>query len=165
MNIKNNKGFSLIEVLITALIVSFSLLGVGALQLKTHQFNTSASFQSYATILAHDMIERMRSNPVGIKNANYHLPTATQHSDCHTAVGCSTSEMAENDMYEWAGNGMHSIRKVLPAGRAVVCIDSTPNDGIPSSAACDKVGSIYAIKIWWSGIDATQQRFVTTVGF
>lgn len=165
MNIKNNKGFSLLEVLITTLITSFSLLSIGVLQLKTHQHNSNANFQSHATILAHDMIERMRSNPTGIKNTSYHLPAATEHSDCHTTTGCSSSEMAENDMYEWGGNGMHSIKKILPAGVAIVCIDSTPNDGTPTSPACDNAGSIYATKIWWNGINAVTQRFITTVGF
>ena len=165
MKIKKNQGFSLLEILITVLITSFSLLGIAVLQLKTQQYNTAANFQTNATILAHDMIERMRSNPVGIQNNNYHLPTSTQHTACNTTTGCSTSELAENDMYEWGGNGASAISKILPAGVGVVCLDSTPNDGTSSAPACDNTGSIYAVKIWWSGVDAVTQRFITTVGF
>lgn len=164
--IKNNKGFSLIEVLITAAIASFVLLSIGVLQLKTHQYNSNSNFQSHATILAHDMIERMRSNPVGIQSNNYHLPTATQNNNCHTTTGCSNAEMAGNDMYEWAGSAPLSVSKVLPAGAGIVCIDSTPNDGTtPSSPACDNLGSLYAVKIWWINSNNESQSFITTVEF
>jgi len=165
MKIRNNNGFTLLEVLITALIVSISLLGLGVLQLKTHQYNNSANFQTYATVVAHDMIERMRSNPIGIKNNSYHLPAAIQKSSCNTTVGCSSLELAQNDMYEWGGGGAQAINKILPAGDAIVCRDSTPNDGVVGSVACDNIGSIYVVKIWWNGIDAVTQRFITTVGF
>ncbi|MCK5918508.1 MAG: type IV pilus modification protein PilV [Cocleimonas sp.] len=165
MKIKNNKGFSLLEILITVLIISISLLSIGVLQLKTHQHNNNANFQTHATVLAHDMMERMRSNPIGIKNNNYHLPTATQHSGCNTMAGCSSLELAQNDMYEWGGNGAQAINKKLPIGTAIVCRDSTPNDGVIGAVACDNIGSIYAVKIWWNGVDAVTQRFITTVGF
>ncbi|MCK5725301.1 MAG: type IV pilus modification protein PilV [Thiotrichaceae bacterium] len=163
--IKNNTGFSLFEVLITTVIASVSLLGIGILQLKTHQHNSDANFQSHATILAHDMIERMRANPMGIVNSSYHLPTATKKDSCYTTGGCSNVDMAENDMYEWAGGGALSITKVLPAGVGIVCLDSTPSDGTATSHACDNTGSLYAVKIWWTSISAKPQQFITTVGF
>ncbi len=170
MKKKSNSGFTLIEVLVASVIISLGLSGMVALQLKAHHYNRTANIQSHATILAHDIIERMRANPAGINNGNYHLPTATQHSDCFTTIGCSPAEMAENDMYEWAGNGAHSVSNILPLGLATVCKDTTPNDGTItngaiSNAGCDNNGSAYAIKIWWKGDETEMQRFVTTVAF
>ena len=37
----------------------------------------------------------------------------------------------------------------LPAGKAEVCIDSTPGDGAASAPACDGAGDFLAIKLWW----------------
>ena len=39
----------------------------------------------------------------------------------------------------------------LPAGKAEVCIDSTPRDGTASATACDGNGDFLAIKLWWDG--------------
>lgn len=151
--IEHSKGFTFIEVLIAVVLTSFSLLSISILQFKTLQFNRSATYQSQATIIAHDMIERMRANSVAVDNRYYHLPTAASHSNCFTISGCSTSEMAENDMYEWAGGGHGAVSRLLPSGVATVCIDSTPGDGSFVSdvlvPACDNIGDIYAIKVLW----------------
>ena len=170
MTKNNNSGFTLIEVLIAAVIVAIGLSGMVALQLKAHHYNRASNIQSHATILAHDMIERVRANPVGLNNGSYHLPTATQHTNCFTTTGCSPTDMAQNDMYEWAGNGVHSVPNTLPLGLATICKDTTPNDGtisdgVISNTGCDNNGSVYAIKIWWKDNDTEMQQFVTTVAF
>jgi Tfp pilus assembly protein PilV len=117
--------------------------------------------------LAHDIIERMRANPAGLYNGDYHLKTAVQHSSCYSSSGCTTSQMAANDMYEWAEGGMHSVSRTLPSGKAIVCKDSTPSGGTVSNYGCDSSGSdsMYAIKIWWVGANGTNNNFVTTVAF
>ena len=163
------QGFTLIEVLVTVVIISFSLVSLAVMQIKTIQYGRSANYQSQATIMAHDMIERMRANPAGINNGDYHLPTATQNANCFTTTGCSTLAMAKNDMYEWADDGQYSASKNLPLGLARVCIDSTPDDGVITNGTlkpeCDNTGEVYAVKIWWHGVDSTTQRLVTTVAF
>jgi len=69
--------------------------------------------------------------------------------------------MAQNDFYEWYSNingaaatsWYPSVGASLPSANAVVCVDSTPNDGTPAAPACDNVVNattpIFAIKIWW----------------
>ncbi len=162
---KRNTGFSLIEALITLVILSFSLFSIVTLQVKAQQFSNTARFTTQATLLAHDMLERMRSNPAGLSSGNYNLPSATKHINCYTLTGCIASDMAENDMYEWAGNSSSSVSHRLPSSVATVCVDSTFDDGEPDSFACDNSGDIYAIKIWWLDSNAEVQRFVTTVAF
>src|SRR5690606_21505605 len=39
----------------------------------------------------------------------------------------------------------------LPAGEGQVCLDSTPDDGTPAAPACDGLGSLHAVKVWWDG--------------
>jgi type IV pilus assembly protein PilV len=59
------------------------------------------------------------------------------------------NRQAEDDTALWqeaAGN-------LLPDGDAVVCIDSTPDDGTRNSDGttheCDASGAVYVAKIWW----------------
>jgi type IV pilus assembly protein PilV len=53
---------TLIEVLVTLVIMSVGLLGVAALQLTTVRANNDAFIRSQAAMLAGDMLDRMRAN-------------------------------------------------------------------------------------------------------
>lgn len=158
-------GFTLLEVLIALIVLSIGALGAVGLQIQAQKFNTGAYFTTQATMITHDMIERARANPSGLSAGNYNAPSATQHSDCYSTVGCSPSDMAENDMYEWAGNSPSSVSKKLPNGTATICIDSSFDDGSPASFACDGLGNVYVVKIWWTNARAEVQKFITTVAF
>lgn len=157
-SINHNHGSSLIEVLIALVILSVGLLGVGSLQTKTQQFSRSAYFNTQATIFTHDILERARANPKGMFSDFYDSPNVVEHSNCYNLTGCSPQEIAENDMYEWQAD----VAKTLPGGDSVICKDSTPDDGEPSSPGCDGVGLIYAAKVWWSTADSSTQRVVIT---
>lgn len=53
------RGFSLIEALIALLVLSFGLLGVGAMQLKAMQGSHVSYQRSMATVIASDANERL----------------------------------------------------------------------------------------------------------
>lgn len=57
-------GTSLIEVLVTVLILATSLLAIAALQTRSLDYNHSAYLRSQANIIAYNMLDQMRiSNP------------------------------------------------------------------------------------------------------
>lgn len=173
MQKKQQSGFSLIEVLISIFVLAVGLLGAAGLQMLSLQQEQSAYLRSQATIIAYDMADRMRANPAGLSDGGYNNPTAAYNINCTTSSGCTSAQMATHDFYEWAGNGTTttSIANILPRGVGVVCLDSSPEDGDLTDAACDNTGSVYAIKIWWSDDRSANtaadriQRFVTTVSF
>lgn len=158
---KKNKGFTLIEVLIALVVLSIGLLGVAGLQAKSQQFSRNAYLNTQATVIAHDILERVRANPAGLKSGSYNNPAATKQAGCFTLAGCNSDQMAENDMFEWADD----VANKLPNGKSVICIDSTQDDGTADAPACDGVGSIYAVKVWWDNMDGTSQRVVTSAAF
>lgn len=56
------RGFSLLEVLISTVILAVGLLGVAAMQLKSLQTSNSAYQRTMATIIAADCVERLWLN-------------------------------------------------------------------------------------------------------
>ncbi len=143
-------GFTMLEVLISIVVIAFGLLGVAGLQAFALKNNQSAAYRSVATSLASDMVDRMKANPLaafagaynGANSGAYGSPVPT----CLTGPGCSSTELASNDLYEWR----LLVRDALPNGSAVVCLDATPRDGTSiASAACDGAGRQYVIKVWW----------------
>ena len=58
----HNKGFTLIEVLIALVIISFGLLALATMQLTSIQYSNSAKQRAQATFFAYDILDRMRAN-------------------------------------------------------------------------------------------------------
>ncbi len=171
-----NNGFTLIEVLVTLIVMSVGLLSLAGLQVIGLRNNHSAYLRSQATIQSYDIIDRMRVNIQAVEAGNYHQPTVadsagTENASCYTTTGCTPAEMAAHDLFSWN----QAIAEVLPSGVGIVCIDSIPvqNPIIPPTPAdpqCDGVGStnprtaIYTIKIWWDDdpSSTSQQLFFTS---
>jgi len=154
----NHNGFTLIEVLIAMLLLGVGLLGLAGLQANSLSNTQLAYNRSMATELVYDMADRMRANIPGI--ATYLIGPAAQIANCKNTTGCSSAQMAQNDLFEW-----NTLITTLPSGQSIICIDSTPDDGTAALPSCDGVvGSPYAIKIWWDDNHdgLTDLRFVTS---
>lgn len=110
---KYQKGASLIEVLVTVLLLATSLLALAALQTRSLQYNHSAYLRSQANILAYDIIDRMRINRVNL-NAYEIEPAAFDGTT-------EPSTLADKDLYQWRQN----IDRFLPAGKGGVSCNDT----------------------------------------
>lgn len=160
----------MLEVLISILILSFGMLGIAGIYVAGVQNNKSANLRTLATQQAYDIGDRMRANLAGLTvplpaMPYYHLPTETASATCYTTVNCTPQQMAQNDYYEWNNAASPtSNSRVLPGGFGITCLDSTPNDGTWNGTAvthaCDGLGTVYAIKVWW--IDDRRSGLATT---
>lgn len=148
---KYQAGFSLIEVLVTLLVLSIGLLGLAGLQGRSLINSNESYHRSTVTNLSNDIINRMTANRVSALNAGYHTNTAGGLSieavDCDTATGCSAGDLIGHDLFSWDAD----LNAQLESGQGLVCLDSTPNDNdaSPNDGRCDTIGPVYAIKIWW----------------
>ena len=137
-------GFSLIEVLAALVIFSIGLLGLAGLQFNALRGNQGAYESTVASLQAMDVADRLRANPVGV-NAGAYDQLAVNAAD----PGCMAS-------------GCNAVNAgFLPAGQGVICLDSTPFDGVSQAAnGCDGAltdlngdgagdARVFAIKIWW----------------
>ncbi|UOD29771.1 type IV pilus modification protein PilV [Massilia violaceinigra] len=59
---RRQQGFSLIEILITMLLMSVGLLGIAGIILTNLKNNQSSQARGQATILVNDIVDRMRAN-------------------------------------------------------------------------------------------------------
>ncbi len=104
-------GFTLLEVLIALLILSFGLLGLAALQAYSVKANQSAHFRSQATALSQMMLDNIRANRAQMPQ---------YYSNEYEEFACTdvpeTSPRALNDLETWR----QQIACQLPAGRGAV---------------------------------------------
>ena len=138
-------GTTLMEVLVSLLVLSFGLLGIAGVQSVSLRNNQAAYFRTQATMLTSEIIERMRGNKVGVENSAYDNVAGAATAACFTTAGCTPAQMAAQDILDW-GTG---VGAALPGGVGVVCLDSTGNDGTAAAFACDGIGTVYAVKVFW----------------
>lgn len=136
-------GFSLIEVLITILIVSFGLLSMAALVVSGARGNNVAYYRSIASKQTEDIADRMRANVAGVVAGSYDdlLPSIPSSSDCGTSA-CSPTQMAAYDHAQWntanarlLPGGVGTVKGSLAAGYLIILMwtekemngDSDPN--------------------------------------
>ena len=143
-------GFTLIEVLIAMLLLLIGLLGVAKLHFSSFQENRNALYRNQATVIAEDLIDRVRSNPTGLNNGFYDGLSFTSVSaapaavNCSAAGGCNPQQLAARDAHEWARNfvpGVAGYVASLPNAQGLGGANA-------ASAACP--GRIeYAVTVSW----------------
>ena len=146
-------GFTMLEVLISIVVIAFGMLGIAGLQAFALKNSQSASLRSVATVLASDLIDRMQANPVGATDGRYDEGAATAakvalNSTC-LAAGCTDPALlAGHDLAEWKA----AVTAALPNATAMVCLDAAvgaETEKAGDTSVCDRTGSQYVIYIWW----------------
>lgn len=101
----HQSGFSLIEVLVSLVVLSVGMLGVGKLVLFTSRANDSAYMRSQATALAYTILDSMRANRQTALTGSYTVAYgayANPGVSCNTAASaCSGTIGAQYDLYQW----------------------------------------------------------------
>ena len=102
---QRQKGFSLLEVLITLTITALALLGAADLQLRAMQTGQSSQARTQAVLLASDLAETIESNKQveALKPGAYTFDSANPAAaaaDC-AASPCSYPQRAAYDLSLW----------------------------------------------------------------
>lgn len=105
---KRQAGFSLIEVLVTMLVLAFGLLGVAGLLVNGVSNAAASESLSKASQLAADMADRIRANPAVALSATSEYLTAYTDSP-----PSNPSSIALNDKKVW----MEALAAQLPQGK------------------------------------------------
>jgi len=141
---RRQTGFSLIEVLITLVIMSVGMLGIAGLYVQSLQAGRTSMFRHHAVNLAGDVADRIRANP---QAAGAYTAANGENNNCVLGgVDCSSAEMAANDIFLWKAQAAET----LPAGDVTIVLD---NAVFPPS---------YAITVSWNE-PGEEPTFVITV--
>ncbi|NHR08222.1 type IV pilus modification protein PilV [Chromobacterium haemolyticum] len=89
--IRAEAGFSLLEVLISVLVVALGLLAMAGMQLKSIRDSHDAYMRSLASELAVEAAERVRA---ATGDQIYALNSASNQMDLNSALGCYASGVA-----------------------------------------------------------------------
>lgn len=132
------RGFSMIEVLISLVLIAVAMLGAANLQLQALKLAKGASFRVHAVTLAMEIGERMEANRSGAVAGSYvtltsggSCPTSpcttarTVAKDCITSA-CDAAELATADLGSWEA----SLLTRLPSANWTIA-NTTP--GNPST--------------------------------
>ena len=95
----NLNGFSLIEVMISIVVLSFGLLGVGAMQVSAVRTNSIANKITNASTILQDKIETLMALPFNHADLidTTDLGLCEQHTEPTPLVGYTVTWCVEND--------------------------------------------------------------------
>ena len=155
-------GFSMIEVLVTLLIVSLALLGTAGLQAYSMRLNQGGQFRTQAVFLVADLAERIEGNKAGAVAGNYVLAASGVAAAPNTACqdgACTPAALATFDLLQW----QNAVFVTLPQSSWEVCIDADLN-GVCDGAPAFTNPITYLIRISWVDrrADTTNAAFDAT---
>lgn len=136
MNIVKQRGATLIEVLITMLVVAVGLLGAAGLQLASTRYQQTSILRSQALLQAEFIIEKMRVNNANLTAANLATAQASPQTaylaadeypaalalpadpacGLNTQPACTAGQAAQRDLRDWK----LSLARDLPGGRGSI---------------------------------------------
>jgi len=152
-------GFSLIEILVTLLIISLALLGTVGLQAYSLRMNQGSQFRTQAVFLVSDLAERIEANKEGAVAGQYAVP-ATTAADFEPAATtacddnpCNPAGLAGYDLAIWQAEVAN--RRVLPQSSWEVTYVATSTSS-----------GVYTIRVGWVDrqTDATAGAFDEATG-
>lgn len=165
-------GFSLVEAMVSIVLLSVGLLGTMHMLLASARASNEAETFTAAVNLVRELSEKARMNKSvseGGGAANTYLveqwsqdaeDTPAAASGCvASAVPCDAAQLAAWDMREWR----QRVAAALPDARLSVCLDDAPwNEASGDYAwACSHAGRTLVVKLGWTprvALDPAGQR-------
>jgi type IV pilus assembly protein PilV len=150
-------GLSLVEVLVTVVVLAFGLLGIAALQAKMQVGSIESYQRAQAVVLLDDMRARVLGNPARAADYVTSTPLGTRDSqptDCTTLAIGSARDLCEwsqelKGTAEQAASGTNSGAMIGARG----CVEQlqAPN---PAAGICQP--GIYRVTVAWQGMHETR---------
>lgn len=98
-------GFSLVEVMVSIVILAFALLGTAGLTASSLKNTNTSYYRSQATVLADDILDRMRANATLARGGQYDVSAGPVFT-------AASGTLALYDCTEWTDQ----VAAALPAG-------------------------------------------------
>jgi len=149
------RGSSLVEIMVTLVILAFGLLGVASLQTKVGVAEMESYQRAQALLALSQMTERMSANTANAANYVSNTPVGTGDGQ---PVDCSgIAAGANRDLCEWSNTLKGTTESSagantggLTGGRGCVTQVQAPN---PALGVCS--AGIYQVSVAWQGMAPT----------
>lgn len=113
-------GATLVEILVTFVLLSFALLALAGMQAFAVATSKTTLYRATASVLASEMADLIRANPKAIENKKFVLSgylsdaTAASSKDIKACSypACSSDDLAQYDIT----NMKYRVRQALPGG-------------------------------------------------
>ena len=142
-NLSAAKGFSMMEILITMIIIMVGLLGIVALQAKAVQAELESYQRSQALIMLDDIVDRMNVNRQTVRNCFAFTTDTTEGTPFIGAAGtdhlgtpsCAASTSNYNTL---ADNALTELDNLLKGTQEAIDVDGETQNagGIVDARAC-----------------------------
>jgi len=171
---KYQSGFSLIEVMIAAFVLSIGILGIVGLQALSVKGTHQSFMRHQATYLVHNIAEKMRANIDATKAGSYVVDSdtvvcATSVTDCATTTAtCTETQLATYDLNRLicgfepsSGINSSGLKNILSGGKLEITCQTTTGAGGALVSHCDD-GRVN-IKVSWleRALDKAKEGLVT----
>ncbi len=128
----SQRGASMIEVLVTMVIIAFGLLGMAGLQSRMQVAEVEAYQRAQALILLNDMANRLATNRYAAASLNSYVTGSAIDPSTNCATTYAGTSMVETDLKEWC-NALQGAAETQGASKvgAVIggrgCVQSLGN--------------------------------------
>ena len=153
---KIQSGFTLIETLVSLVIISVGILAFALLQAESLRTTHISMQRTKAIHFATDILERMQANRAGIPAYKFAAPLGAEPSNCSDAEGaaavdCTSFQLARFDLWEW-NRAIQNDRAGIVGGTGTISV-------LPAGAATFAV----SIVIEWNDRDTTSSYTLDTI--
>jgi len=101
----NDDGFTLLEVLLTVVLLSLGFLVAGKMQIHSLRSSQTSHMQANALLISAEIMDKMRNNLAGVEAGHYDSKTTSKLGLTRCGVnGCTPAQLAAQDLYEWSAH-------------------------------------------------------------
>ncbi len=114
----HQKGFSLIEVMVSLVLISVGLMSMTSLQSRSVNLSTVAYTETQSSLHLKEIVELLRANKVAAASGDYNIVLSS-----FSELSSGGTTIAEIDRYNWFNN----LDNVLPNAKASINCDVDSN--------------------------------------
>jgi type IV pilus assembly protein PilV len=182
---RRERGFSLVEVLVSVIVIAIGLLGIAKIQGLAFSSMGVASMRSLAAIEASSLAASMHANraywgqggvavvPITVTGTAISDPTLATPADCTTATkpnppNCTLAQLAAYDLQTWAGV-VSGVPPLLPGAQTTIQCSNIVGAPVSCTVTITWVENTVGINQQGANTTATlpslatQQSYVLTV--